>query len=162
MEILTNDPQYLQLIEEIEENKIALELDANRALGWLMGLSTDKRLPLEKGFAFNYIQWLILLPGVMAVFLIPIIPALILLASCAVLSMLVNRIKSTVLLSGVREFIKQDKDSLDELYREGAVKFRRVKPKNQPLIQYPQPWSEVLTIIEPAGSPGGNLEGDRE
>ncbi|NPV91200.1 MAG: hypothetical protein HPY50_10570 [Firmicutes bacterium] len=161
-EFIAGNPDHLRLIEEIDSRQVALVINPNKAMNWLMGDPSPGRLPFEKGMAFNYIQWLILLPGVVALFLIPLAPALILLVGCAVLSWLVSRIKSKVLQSGVTEFIRQDLDSLNELYEKGAISFRRVRPKNQPLIKHPTPWTDVLPDDQSPGDGGGDLVADGE
>jgi hypothetical protein len=162
-ELTDGDPLHLQLIEEIDSKRVALLIDPNRAMAWLMGGSSSSwRRPFEKGMAFNYIQWLILLPGVLALFLLPLIPALILLAGFSVLSWLVARIKSKVLQSGVREFIRQDLDSLNELYEKGAIGFKRKSPQKQPSVRYPRPWVEVLAGAQSPGDGGGDSAGDGE
>lgn len=141
--------QYLDLIAAVDEGGVIVEVNANRALTWLMQHPEPRRFAVEKAFAFNYIQWLILLPGIVAIFLIPLIPALIVLAATMILAVVVTRIKSQLLRSGVTSFIRQDAVSLDELYQAGAVWFRKKGEKEKDrLVRFPQSWTHVIDKSE--------------
>lgn len=155
------DSRHQDLLKELEEKSVVLEVDAGKAISWLMNQSAEQRFPLEKGMAINYIHWLILLPGVASFFLIPLPAALVLLAACIVLFRLIHWTKSQIMLAGVKEFIAQDLDTLNQLYQSRAVRFRRRLPRKEPPVQYPRNWWEVLDAPRDEEA-GGNPRDDGE
>ena len=162
MEMPAGQPRYQDLLKELEEKRIVLEVDAGRAISWLVGQSTERKFRLEKGMAINYIQWLILLPGVASFFLVPLPAALVLLAACIVLFRLIHWTKSQLMLAGVKEFIAQDLDTLNQLYQNRVVRFRRRLPRKEPPVQHPRNWWEVLEPAPDTDAAAGNPWDDGE
>jgi hypothetical protein len=134
---------HLRLRQGLEEGRIFLEIKPNKAMKWLIERTISDNLLFKGLLVFNYIQWVILLPGVVALYFFEWYIGLAVFALClAVAVLVVDKIKRNVLRGGVREFVIKDLVSLEALYSIGAVRFRRV-PKGR-WIRHPQDWQEVL------------------
>lgn len=140
--------QLEKLKTALETKCIVLEINPNKAFEWLWNPAALRRFPWEKGFAFNYIHWLVLLPGILALILLPKIKGILGIVGCLFLSRLVNRIKALTLRRGIIELITSDPLALLALYNRGAIKFSCRSEKRKTVIAYPQPWERALEIAK--------------
>lgn len=141
--------QMEKLKTALEAKRVILEINPNKAFAWLWNPAGLRRFPWEKAFAFNYIHWLVLLPGILALFFLPGAKGITGAAGSFFLSRLVYRIKALTLRQGIIEIIASDPISLAALYSRGAIKFYCRSEKKKTVIAYPQPWEKVLDHLEP-------------
>ena len=110
---------------------------------WLIEQTFKNNLLFKALLIFNYFQWIILLPGFVALYYFDWYIGFAVLAACLLVAILVlDKVKRKVLLGGVREYVIKDVASLESLYSIGAVRFRK-SPKGK-WIRFPHDWQEVL------------------
>ena len=134
---------HLRLRNRITDGRILLDIKPNKAMKWLIEHTISDNLLFKGLMVFNYIQWVILLPGIVAIYFFDWFIGLPVLALCIMVAVLVvDKVKRNVLRGGVREFVIKDVASLEALYSIGAVRFRK-GPKGR-WIRHPRDWQEVL------------------
>lgn len=143
VQLSAEEKAHLQLCENLLEAGVTLEVVPNRAMKWLIENTISPHPAYKFLLLFNYMQWIIMLPGLVALYFFGWQLGLAILAGCFLISVLViNPVKRWALRGGVREFVTQDLDYLENLYTIGAVRFR--KGKKGRWIQHPRDWREVL------------------
>ena len=134
---------HLRLIRRLEEGQIQLGIQANKAMKCLIERTISDNPLFRVLLLFNYIQWIILLPGLVTLYYFGWKIGLLALAVCfAIGFFILERVKRLVLRGGVHEFIVQDLGSLNALYAIGAIRFRIGKKGKW--IKHPRDWQEVV------------------
>ncbi len=134
---------HWRLRERIIEGQIILNIKPNKAMKWMIERTFGNSLLVKALLIFNYFQWIILLPGFVALYYFDWYIGLAVLAVCFLVAIFVlDKVKRKVLLGGVREYVIKDVASLEGLYSIGAVRFRS-SPKGK-WVRYPHDWQEVL------------------
>jgi len=134
---------HWRLRERIIECEITLSIKPNKAMKWMIERTFGNSLLVKALLIFNYFQWIILLPGFVALYYFGWYIGLAVLGICLLVAVLVlDKVKRKVLIGGVREYVIKDVASLEGLYSIGAVRFRK-SPKGK-WISYPHDWQEVL------------------
>lgn len=142
-DLTPSELDHLRLRERIIEGQISLDIKPNRAMKWLIERTFEKNLLFKALLIFNYFQWIILLPGFVALYYFSWYIGLAILAACFLVAVIViDKVKRKVLLGGVREYVIKDVASLEGLYSIGAVRFRK-SPKGK-WIRFPHDWQEAL------------------
>ncbi len=142
-DLTPEERDHWRLRERIIEGQITLNIKPNKAMKWMIERSFGNSLLVKALLIFNYFQWIILLPGFVALYYFDWYIGFAVLAACLLVAILVlDKVKRKVLLGGVREYVIRDVASLEGLYSIGAVRFRK-SPKGK-WISYPHDWQEVL------------------
>lgn len=144
LNLTPQERDYLQLKEGLETGLISLDIKPNKAMKYLIERTISDKPGISGmlAFQFRYAEWIVLLPGIVALYAFGWLKGLMVIAVCLVVLLIINKIKRKVLQGGVREFVNQDLDSFEALYMAGAVRFRRGKKGKW--VGYPQAWRQVI------------------